>query len=91
VNAAHSIRKGEWDSAARRHDAGTFDLVVVGADFPVLMAADTFNKEGKGNLRAARQSSDLRRGKQNEFSIDRLPPDRAAGVETGSPGRTARV
>lgn len=49
VNAAHSIWKGEWDEPpAGAIDAGAFDLVVVGGGFAGLMAAHTFNKEGKG-------------------------------------------
>ena len=48
VNAAHSIWKGEWDEPpAGAIDAGAFDLVVVGGGFAGLMAAHTFNKEGK--------------------------------------------
>ncbi|TMD02807.1 MAG: NAD(P)/FAD-dependent oxidoreductase [Chloroflexi bacterium] len=72
VNAAHSIWKGDWDKPpAGATDAGTFDLVVVGGGFAGLMAAHTFNKEGKGTcLLLDNHPIFGGEAKQNELSID---------------------
>jgi spermidine dehydrogenase len=51
VNAAHSLRDGQWIQAnaiQNAVDAGSVDMVVVGGGFAGLMAAYTFHKEGKG-------------------------------------------
>jgi spermidine dehydrogenase len=72
VNAAHSLWKGEWDKPpAGVIDAGAFDLVVVGGGFAGLMAAYTFNKEGKGTcLLLDNHPMFGGEAKQNEMEID---------------------
>ncbi len=72
VNAAHSIWKGDWDKPpAGVIEAGAFDLVVVGGGFAGLMAAHTFNKEGKGTcLLLDNHPMFGGEGKQNELLID---------------------
>ena len=72
VNAAHSIWKGDWDEPpADAIHAGSFDLVVVGGGFAGLMAAHTFNKEGKGTcLLLDNHPIFGGEGKQNEMEID---------------------
>ena len=72
VNAAHSIWQGQWNKpAAGAVDAGSFDLVVVGGGFAGLMAAHTFNRDGKGTcLLLDNHPMFGGEGKQNEMEID---------------------
>jgi len=92
VNAAHSIWKGDWDRPpAEATDAGTFDLVVVGGGFSGLMAAHTFNKEGKGTcLLLDNHPIFGGEAKQNELSIDGyrlIAPQGSNGFSWPNPAR----
>ena len=93
VNAAHSIWKGDWDKPpAGAVDAGTFDLVVVGGGFAGLMAAHTFNKEGKGAcLLLDNHPIFGGEGKLNEMEVDGIRLQAPQGSNGFSWPNSARV
>ena len=72
VNAAHSVVQGEWDSkVSNAVDAGEYDLVIVGGGFAGLMAAHTFQRDGKGScLLLDNHPIFGGEAKQNEMIVD---------------------
>ncbi len=72
VNAAHSIYQGAWKQLPPDViDAGQFDLVVVGGGFSGLMAAYTFQRDGKGTcLLLDNHRMFGGEAKQNEMIVD---------------------